>query len=139
MSESTTLTNCVFSSGLSFLFEYLVKFAHIRPCTYLARVFMNSSSRRLSKGLDKVCTRVPATFEQGSDNGLWKVQDSVCGRLKQGSDISCALCSLNHITAYQTANYDWPFRTLPFGLFCQIWTQGTFRYIIAHTLVIFEI
>ena len=67
--------------------------------------------------MDKVCTRVPATFEQGSGNGLWKVQDSVCGRLKQASDISCALCSLNHLTAYQTGNYDWPFGTLPFGLF----------------------
>ena len=37
------------------------------------------------------------------------------------------------------ANYDWPFRTLPFGLLCQIWTQKTIRYILGPTLAIFEI
>ena len=37
------------------------------------------------------------------------------------------------------ANYDWPFRTLPFGLLCQIWTQKTLRYIRGPTLAIFEI
>ena len=36
---------------------------------------------------------------------------------------------LNHLIAYQLANYDWPFGTLPFGFFCQIWTQGAFRYV----------
>ena len=25
---------------------------------------------------------------------------------------------LNHLIASRTANYDWPFGTLPFGLFC---------------------
>ena len=36
-------------------------------------------------------------------------------------------------------NFDQPFRTLPFGLFCQIWTQGTLRHILGPILVIFEI
>ena len=35
-------------------------------------------------------------------------------------------------------NYDWPFGTLPFGIF-QIWTQGTLRPIQGPILVIFEI
>ena len=25
---------------------------------------------------------------------------------------------LNHLIASRVANYDWPFQTLPFGLFC---------------------
>ena len=37
------------------------------------------------------------------------------------------------------ANYDWPFGTLPFGLFGQIWTQGTLKHILGPILVIFEI
>ena len=38
------------------------------------------------------------------------------------------------------ANYDWPFGTLPFGLFwLKFWTQGTLRYILGPILVIFEI
>ena len=48
--------------------------------------------------------------------------------------------TLNHLIAYQLANYNWPFGTLPFG---QIWTQGTLRHIlfwsffeICHFLVI---
>ena len=138
MLESTTLTNCVFR-WFEFPFRIFGPICTHRTLYSFSKDFYEQFEQGLSKGLDKVCTRVPATFEQGSGNGLWKVQDSVCGRLKQGSDISCALCSLIHLTAYQTANYDWPFRTLPFGLFCQIWTQGTFRHIIAHTLVIFEI
>ena len=36
-------------------------------------------------------------------------------------------------------NYNWPFGTLPFGLFAQIWTQGTLRHILGPILVIFEI
>ena len=36
-------------------------------------------------------------------------------------------------------NYDWPFGTLPFELFAQIWTQGTLRHILGPFLVIFEI
>ena len=46
---------------------------------------------------------------------------------------------LNHLIASRTANYDWPFGTLPFGLFGQIWTQGTLRHILGPILVIFEI
>ena len=36
-------------------------------------------------------------------------------------------------------NYNWPFGTLPFGFFDQIWTQGTLRHIVGSILVIFEI
>ena len=36
-------------------------------------------------------------------------------------------------------NYDWPFGTLAFGLFGQIWTQWTLRHILGPILVIFEI
>ena len=36
------------------------------------------------------------------------------------------------------ANYDWPFGTLPFGLFAQIRTQGTLRCILGPILIIFE-
>ena len=36
-------------------------------------------------------------------------------------------------------NYDYLFRTFPFGLFCQIWTEGTLRHILGPILVIFEI
>ena len=36
-------------------------------------------------------------------------------------------------------HYDWPFRTLPFRLFGQIWTQGTLRHILGTIMVIFEI
>ena len=46
---------------------------------------------------------------------------------------------LNHLIASRTANYDWPFGTLPFGLFGQIWTHGTLRHILGPILVIFEI
>ena len=46
---------------------------------------------------------------------------------------------LNHLIASRTANYDWPFGTLPFGLFGSIWTQGTLRHILGPILVIFEI
>ena len=46
---------------------------------------------------------------------------------------------LNHLVASCAANYDWPFGTLPFGLFGQIWTQGTLRHILGPILVIFEI
>ena len=46
---------------------------------------------------------------------------------------------LNHIIAYHAANYNWPFWTLPFELFCQIWTKGTLRHILVPTLVISEI
>ena len=45
----------------------------------------------------------------------------------------------NHLIALCMANYDWSFRTLPFGLFCQIWTQGTLGHILGPILVIFEI
>ena len=38
-----------------------------------------------------------------------------------------------------TANYDWPFGTLPFGLFGSNLTQGTLRHILGTILVIFEI
>ena len=36
-------------------------------------------------------------------------------------------------------NYDWPFGTLPFRLYGQIWTQGILRHILGPILVIFEI
>ena len=36
-------------------------------------------------------------------------------------------------------NYDWSFGTLSFGLFGQIWMQGTLRHILGPFLVIFEI
>ena len=68
MLESTTLKHCVFrwfefkhlycqlSISLSFS-NILVKFAHKGPCTDLARVL----GKGLSKGLDKVCTRLQVT------------------------------------------------------------------------------
>ena len=31
---------------------------------------------------------------------------------------------LNHLIASHTANYDWPFGTLPFGLFRSFWTYS---------------
>ena len=46
---------------------------------------------------------------------------------------------LNHLISSCMANYDWPFGTLSFGLFCEIWTQGTLRNILGPILVIFEI
>ena len=46
---------------------------------------------------------------------------------------------LNHLIGSRLANYDWPFGTLPFGLFCSNWTQGTLRHILGPILVIFEI
>ena len=46
---------------------------------------------------------------------------------------------LNCLIASHVANYNWPFGTLPFDFFAQIWTQGTLRYIIGLILVIFEI
>ena len=36
-------------------------------------------------------------------------------------------------------NHGWPFGTLPFGLFSQIWIQGTLRHFLGPILVIFEI
>ena len=36
-------------------------------------------------------------------------------------------------------NYDSPFSTLPFGIFCQIWTEGTSRHIPGTIVVISEI
>ena len=36
-------------------------------------------------------------------------------------------------------NYDWPLRTPPFGIFGQIWIQGTLRHILEPILAIFEI
>ena len=46
---------------------------------------------------------------------------------------------LNHLIASGMRIYDWPFGTLPFRLFSQIWTQGTLRHILGPILVIFEI
>ena len=36
-------------------------------------------------------------------------------------------------------NYDWQFRTLPFGIFGQIWTQYALRHMLLPILVIFDI
>ena len=47
--------------------------------------------------------------------------------------------TLNHLIGSCMANYDWPFGTLPFGLFGQIWTQWTLRHILETILVIFDI
>ena len=46
---------------------------------------------------------------------------------------------LNHLIVSCMTNYNWPFGTLPFGLFGSIWTQGTLRHILRPILVIFEI
>ena len=45
---------------------------------------------------------------------------------------------LNHLIASHTVNYDWPFGTLPFGLFAQLWTQGTLRHILGPIMVILK-
>ena len=37
------------------------------------------------------------------------------------------------------ANFDWPCRTLTFGIFGHIWTQDTLRHILGSILVILEI
>ena len=50
-----------------------------------------------------------------------------------------SLCLKLHLVAKHMVNFDWPFRTLPFGFFCQIWTEGTLRHILGPILVIFEI
>ena len=42
---------------------------------------------------------------------------------------------LHHLIASCMTNYDWLFRTLPFGLFGQIWTQGTSRHILGPILL----
>ena len=46
---------------------------------------------------------------------------------------------LGHLLASHVTNYDWPFTSLPFGLFCQICTQRTLRHILGPILVIFVI
>ena len=46
---------------------------------------------------------------------------------------------LNHLIAQQMAICDWPFGTLSFEFFSQIWTQDTLRHIIGPIIVNFEI
>ena len=47
---------------------------------------------------------------------------------------------LNHLIASCMTNYNWPFRTLPFGLFgSNLDTRDLETYIIGPVLVIFEI
>ena len=46
---------------------------------------------------------------------------------------------LNHLIASCAANYDWPFGTLPFGLFGSNLDTRVLRHILGPILVIFEI
>ena len=46
---------------------------------------------------------------------------------------------LNHLIGSRVRNYDWPFGTLPFGLFGSNLEQWTLRHILGPILVIFDI
>ena len=45
---------------------------------------------------------------------------------------------LNHLIASHMANYDWPFGTLPFGLFGSNLDTSTLRHILGPILVILK-
>ena len=55
------------------------------------------------------------------------------------SVLSGLILHLNHLIASCTANYDWPFGTLPFGLFGSNLDTRDLEHILGPILVIFEI